>query len=70
MFEAASTIMAFVALYGTYLNANQKKKCFYFWLVTNAFFSLESASAGLYAQSLLFMAYFFLAIKGIYTWKE
>lgn len=69
MMQYISLIAVAVALYGTYLNAQQKRSGFYFWLVTNAFFSAESFCAGLPAQGLLFLAYFVLAIKGLRTWK-
>ena len=65
-----SVVAVLLALFGTYLNANKKRSGFYFWIGTNAFFCLHSAAASLWAQSVLFLAYFFLAIKGLYTWKE
>lgn len=65
-----STLMLILALAGTYLNADKKRSGFYFWLITNAYFSVESVMVGLYAQAALFAVFFVLAIKGLYTWKE
>lgn len=70
MMQIISIIAAAAALYGTHLNANQNRKGFYFWLATNAFFSVQSAVAGLPAQSILFLAYFFLAIRGLKKWEK
>lgn len=68
--EILSAICAILALTGAWLNASQKKEGFYFWIVTNMYFCLQSASAELYSQSALFGIYFALAIKGLISWKK
>ena len=65
-----SYIIATLALYGTWLNVQKNKKCFYIWSLTNGFWAIYDFSFGLYAQGLLFTAYFGLAVVGIIKWKK
>lgn len=64
-----SWVFMVIALYGTYLNSNQNKKGFYFWIVSNIFFSLLNFFNGQYALCLLFFIYFVLAVRGLEKWK-
>ena len=70
MLEAFSWMIALIALYGTYLNANQKREGFYYWLVSNSAFALINFSDGKLAQGSLFFVYTILAVVGIKNWKK
>lgn len=69
MDECISWAVTAVALYGTWLNANNDRNGFFFWLFSNFFFFVISLKNGHFAMAFLFMAYFVLAIKGLKTWK-
>ena len=68
--ETVTWIVSVVALIGTILNAQRNRFGFYAWLFTNAFWTVYDFKIGAYAQSVLFFAYFLLAIKGLITWKK
>lgn len=63
-------LLAILALWGTWLNANQQREGFFFWIVTNVAFSIINFMIGQYAISFLFLVYTILAIKGLTTWKK
>jgi len=69
MMEYLSWLIAAVALLGTWLNVQKDKRCFWIWCGTNGFWAAYDAWHGLYAQALLFAAYFILAIVGMVKWK-
>lgn len=62
-------IFTFIALYGTFLNSLQKKKGFYYWIVSNIAFCVINLYYGIYAQAFLFGVYTVLAVQGIIKWK-
>lgn len=64
-----SWFMTAIALCGTFLNANQNRAGFYFWLASNLFFCLYNGFIEQYALSVLFGVYFLLAIQGLRKWK-
>lgn len=66
----SSWIFVCIALYGTYLNAEQDRRGFYLWIVSNIAFALINAHSGMYAQSFLFSMYAALAIRGLIVWKN
>ena len=65
-----SGVMSAIALCGTFLNAERNKVGFVFWLISNLYFSIRFYVIGEYAQSVLFLVYFILAIKGIFVWTK
>lgn len=65
-----SWFMSLLALYGTIMNAEQNKWGFVFWLITNAYWAFTDFKAGLWAQGCLFVAYFLLAIRGLWVWGK
>lgn len=69
MDEHFAWIVTAIALYGTILNANKERKGFYYWIFSNFCFCLLNLKAGHVAQSFLFAAYLFLAVKGLVKWK-
>lgn len=70
MDKSIAWIVTALALYGTWLNAQQDRKGFYFWLVSNACFCFLNLRSGQYAQAFLFASYFLLAIKGLEDWES
>lgn len=65
-----SWLMSAVALFGTILNAERNIYGFLFWLVSNLYMTIRFAYIGEYAQSVLFLIYFMLALHGISAWKR
>lgn len=65
-----SWLMSAVALFGTVLNAERNIYGFLFWLVSNLYMTIRFAYIGEYAQSVLFLIYFMLALRGISAWKR
>lgn len=63
-----SWLFTAIALIGTYFNAQMEKKGFYFWLMSNAYFSYINFINEEYAIATLFAVYFILAIEGIRKW--
>lgn len=70
MTENISWGFALIALYGTYLNVNQDKRGFYFWLVSNLAFATINFLNGSMAQGFLFGIYFILSIIGLKNWEN
>lgn len=65
-----SIVMSAIALAGTILNAERNIYGFIFWLISNLYMSIRFFYIGEYAQSVLFLVYFLLAIRGIYAWTK
>ncbi len=70
MWTVLSWIMTAIAFTGTIINAEKNKWGFIFWVVSNVYFCVRFFVIGEYAQSLLFFAYFILAIRGIISWTK
>lgn len=65
-----SGLMSLIAFIGTIMNAERNKWGFAFWLISNLYMSIRFFVIGEYFQSLLFFAYFILAIRGIFSWTK
>lgn len=65
-----SWLMSGIALIGTILNAERNVVGFLFWLVSNLYMTIRFAYIGEYAQAMLFLIYFLLAIRGISVWQK
>lgn len=65
-----SGVMSAVALAGTLMNAERNKWGFAFWLISNLYMSIRFFNIGEYAQSVLFLIYFLLAIRGVFSWTR
>lgn len=59
-----------LSLFATILNIRKQRLCFAIWVLTNAAWCAIDAFYGIYAQSLLHMVYFFLAIWGVFEWSK
>ena len=69
MLITITIIITIISLAGVILNVKKRPECFYLWAVANVAWAVIDFKAGLYAQSALFIVYFFLAIWGIYEWQ-
>lgn len=65
-----SGLMSLIAFIGTIMNAERNKWGFAFWLISNLYMSIRFFVIGEYFQSMLFFAYFILAIRGIFAWTK
>jgi nicotinamide riboside transporter PnuC len=59
-----------VAIFGTYLNAKQKRFGFILWMITNAVFCGFNIYIKTYPQAFLFAVYFGLALFGYINWGK
>jgi nicotinamide riboside transporter PnuC len=59
-----------VALYGTWLNSNQDREGFWWWVASDIWFIVLNAAIGQYALATLFAMYLILAIRGLTTWTK
>lgn len=64
-----SWILVAIALYGTYLNSEQDRRGFYFWIFSNIGFMMVNLANGQLPQAVLFAAYAILAIRGLWCWR-
>ena len=65
-----SGVMSIIALIGTFMNAERNKWGFALWLISNLYMCVRFFKIGEYAQSVLFLIYFLLAIKGVFVWTK
>lgn len=65
-----SISMSAIAFIGTVINAERNKWGFVFWIVSNTYMCIKLFIMGSYPESLLFFAYFILAIRGIFAWTK
>ena len=68
--NALSVAMSAIALAGTVMNAERNKWGFACWLISNLYMSINFFVLGAYAQSILFLIYFLLAIRGVFSWTK
>lgn len=62
-------IVMAASMVGTIANSCKKRWCFYIWLCTNAFWCIYNLINHQYAQSLLYLFNFIMAITGLVKWK-
>ncbi len=63
-------LIAAIALVGVVLNVWGKWQGFLFWLISNAWWCGYNYVSNEYAQSVLFGAFWFLSLYGIYKWRK
>lgn len=63
-------IVTIASIIGTVANSFQKRWCFYIWLCTNAFWCIYNIINKQYAQALLYLFNFIMAIIGLVKWKK
>ena len=67
--DVLSWACTLLALYGTWLNAKQDVRGFWYWLIADILLCGIFFSLHLWPQALLFGVYTGLAIKGLVTWR-
>jgi len=60
--------LAVLSITGVVLNVNKSPAGFAVWMFTNACWAVIDFRKRLYAQSFLFIVYFFLALWGFFSW--
>jgi hypothetical protein len=63
-------ICVLLGLYGTWLNAEQNRNGFIFWIVANIGLSIVNIYNGMYPQAVLFYIYTIFAVRGLFLWKD
>lgn len=63
-------IVTLASIIGTVANSFQKRWCFYIWLCTNAFWCIYNIINKQYAQALLYLFNFIMAIIGLVKWNK
>lgn len=69
MLNNIAYIVTVLSMIGTMANSHKKRWCFYIWLCTNAFWCIYNFIQGQYAQGLLYVFNFAMAILGLIKWK-
>jgi hypothetical protein len=68
--EMAMWILAGLSIFGVVLNVHKDPAGFQVWMLTNACWAVIDFRKRLYAQSFLFVVYFFLALWGWISWAR
>lgn len=63
-------ILTALSIVGVVLNIRKNKACFIIWAGTNFTWMIIDFTAGIYAQSALFLIYFILALYGLWEWRN
>jgi len=59
-----------LSIWGVILNVKKDRRGFAVWMFTNFIWAVIDFQYGLYAQTVLFIVYFFLALWGWLSWKK
>ena len=70
MFDLLTGILTAASIAGVILNIRRLRSSFYIWSVTNLSWAAVDFYREIYAQAVLFLIYFALAIYGIWAWKR
>ena len=68
--ELVMWMLAGLSIFGVVLNVHKDPAGFLVWMFTNACWAVIDFRKGLYAQSFLFVVYFFLALWGWIRWAR
>jgi len=63
-------ILTCLSIVGVVLNIRKDRRGFVIWMFTNISWAVIDFRHGLYAQTVLFIVYFFLALWGWITWMK
>ena len=69
MFDLLTGILTALSILGVVLNIRRLRSCFAVWAVTNLSWAAVDFYREIWAQGILFLIYFGLAIYGIWAWK-
>jgi len=70
MSEEAMWIVSAASLVGTIANIYRKAFCFWIWVFCNALWVIYDIEKNVYPQAALMAVYFFLAVWGIFKWRN
>ena len=62
--------LAALSVIGVVLNIKKDRRGFVFWIATNGCWAVIDFRHGLYAQAVLFVIYFILALWGWIRWEK
>ncbi len=68
--EMMMWVLAGLSIFGVVLNVHKDPGCFLVWMFTNACWAVIDFRKCLFAQSFLFVVYFFLALWGWISWAR
>jgi nicotinamide riboside transporter PnuC len=68
--EKMMWVLTALSIVGVILNVRKDHRGFLLWMVTNAAWAVVDFEHGLFAQGVLFVVYFFLALWGWISWKK
>ena len=68
--ELVMWMLAGLSIFGVVLNVHKDPAGFLVWMFTNACWAVIDFRKNLYAQSFLFVVYFFLALWGWISWAR
>lgn len=68
--DIITIIVTLVSLTGTILNSQRNKWSQLLWVFSNLYWVVYDFKVGAYEQGLLFLAYFFLAVRGLIVWNK
>ena len=68
--ELVMWVLAGLSIFGVVLNVHKDPAGFLVWMFTNACWAVIDLRKRLYAQSFLFVVYFFLALWGWISWAR
>lgn len=63
-------IVTALSIVGTIANSFQKRWCFIIWMCTNTFWCIYNIINKQYAQAILYLFNFIMAIIGLIKWKK
>lgn len=68
--DQVAYLITVASIIGTVANSLQKRWCFLIWAITNTFWCIYNIINGSYAQALLYLFNFAMAIVGLWRWGK
>ena len=68
--EILTYVMMVIALFGSYLNAKQRREGYLLWMLTNGFWIIHNLAVSEFAQAILYLANMVISIMGFVNWKK
>ena len=68
MIDHIAYLMTAATIVGTVANSFQKRWCFVIWACTNTFWAVYNVLHHQYAQAILYLFNFVMALVGLYKW--
>jgi len=70
MFDLLTALLTAASIAGVILNIRRQRSSFYIWSVTNLSWAAVDFYREIWAQGILFLIYFALAIYGAWAWGK